>query len=154
MRPQSSLAFVATLTFVFTVATVAEFVIGASHWSDHGSTNIGLGILGGPPTVFLIWVLVTLIRRSRDQSRREANSTDAPTSASQSAFVPSQRLRLGVWMLGAAGFALNGILNLIALLTMPGRTAAHIVWVGLGAMSVVALVVLIREWRRQGTEGG
>jgi uncharacterized BrkB/YihY/UPF0761 family membrane protein len=57
------LLYVATLTVVVVGATVTEFVIGIARWSDHGSTNVGLGILGVVPSVFLLWVLVTLLRR-------------------------------------------------------------------------------------------
>ena len=65
--------YVATLALVFTVATVAEFTVGIAHWAEHGSTNVGLGLLGLPPSLVCIVGLVVLLRRRRADRREHSD---------------------------------------------------------------------------------
>src|SRR6478672_11642361 len=61
------LTYVVVVAVLLVGATVCEFVIGVAHWNEHGSANVGLGVLGLVPSIFTLWVLVTLLRRRRDR---------------------------------------------------------------------------------------
>ena len=63
-------AYVVVVTVLLVGATVFEFAIGVARWGEHGSADVGLGILGVVPSLFTVWVLVTLLRRRR-AGRRE-----------------------------------------------------------------------------------
>jgi hypothetical protein len=63
-RGNAALWYVGTVTIAVAGATLIGLILGLVNWSRGGNVTFGLGILGIVPSIFCIYVLVTLLRRS------------------------------------------------------------------------------------------